>query len=136
MERHALAIKALTYGAFYYTAECPRLRDMVRFFHEAWDPPSQDLMCKIIYRQMISSIPKELTSKVVGSTSHSVRHALRATWCRTLYPGRHVASEEFMVDIKVWANSSKALKHRRAFKRYIGALTLIDLVARFNVGKP
>ena len=60
-----MVIEALAYGAFYYTAECPRLKDMVRFFHEAWDHPSQDLMCKIIDQQMFLSIPKELTSKVM-----------------------------------------------------------------------
>ena len=47
-----------------------------------------------------------------------------------------MAGEESMVDIKVWANNSKALKHRRAFKRYTGALTAIVLATRFKIGKP
>ena len=47
-----------------------------------------------------------------------------------------VPGEEFQVDIKVWANGSKALKHRRAFGRHIGALTAIDLATRYKIGKP
>ena len=47
-----------------------------------------------------------------------------------------VTGKEFKVDIKVWANNSKALKHRRVFKRYTGALTEIDLATRFKIGKP
>ena len=46
-----------------------------------------------------------------------------------------VPGEEFQVDIKVWANGSKALKHRRAFGRHTGALTAIDLFTRFKIGK-
>ena len=36
----------------------------------------------------------------------------------------------------MWANNSKALKHRRAFNRYTGALTAIDLATGFRIGKP
>ena len=41
----------------------------------------------------------------------------------------------FQADIKVFANASKALNHKRAFGRYTGALTAIDLTTRFKIGK-
>ena len=34
-------------AAYYQTAELPNFKDMVRFFHEAWDHPSRDLMIHI-----------------------------------------------------------------------------------------
>ena len=40
-----------------------------------------------------------------------------------------------MVDTKVFANGSKALKHKRAFGRYTGALTVIDFSTWFKIGK-
>ena len=42
LERHELAVEAYTFGSYYFTAECQTLRDLVRFFHEAWDHPSKD----------------------------------------------------------------------------------------------
>ena len=35
----------------------------------------------------------------------------------------------------MWADNSKALKHRMAFKRYTGALTAITLATRFKICK-
>ena len=61
LEQHRLA-----YAAYYHcTAELPRLRDLVQFFHDAWDHPSRELMCKIVDNKMLTSLPKELTSKVI-----------------------------------------------------------------------
>ena len=48
---------------------------------------------------------------------------------RVIEPGA-----EFQVDIKVFANNGKALKHKRAFGRYTGALTAIDMSTRFKIG--
>ena len=48
----------------------------------------------------------------------------------------YVAGEELMVNIKVWANNSMALKHQRAFKRYTSALTAIGMATRFKIGEP
>ena len=61
MEQHRVAC-----AAFYQcTAELPRLRDLVRFFHDAWDHPSRELMCKIVDNKMLTGLPDELTSKVI-----------------------------------------------------------------------
>ena len=121
VERHAVAIEAMTFGAFYFTAECPRLRDMVRFFHEAWDHPSMELMCKIINEKIFSNIPKELTAKAVRKHFPQCEACPAANMTQNPIPREasdrtFVSGEELMVDIKVWANNSKALKHRRAFE--------------------
>ena len=136
LEQHRWA-----YGAYYHlTAELPRLKDLVRFFHEAWDHPSRELMCKIVDNKMFTSLPKELTSKVIRkfypqceacpAGNMAQRPIPREASDREFVPG-----EEFVVDIKVFANNSKALKHKRAFGRYTGALTAIDLSTRFKIGK-
>ena len=65
VKRHALAVEAYTYGDYYFTAECQTLRDLVRFFHEAWGHLSKDLMGKIIDQKMFNNIPDKLISKVV-----------------------------------------------------------------------
>ena len=136
LEQHRLA-----YAAYYWnTAQLPRLRDLVRFFHEAWDHPSQELMCKIVDNKMLASLPDELTSKVIRkyfpqceacpAANMSQKPIPREASDRELVPG-----EKLQIDIKVFANNSKALKHRRAFGRYTGALTAIDLSTRYKLGK-
>ena len=50
---------------------------------------------------------------------------LREASDRVIAPG-----DEFQVDIKVFANNSKVLKHKRALGRYAGALAAIDLSVR------
>ena len=72
-----------------------------------------------------------------GSCSHSARRVQQAVWRSSLYllQRRIEPGEEFQLDIKVWANTSKALKPRRAFGRYTGALTAVDLSTRYKIGK-
>ena len=56
----------MAYATYYRsTAELPRLRDLAKFSHEAWDYPSRELMCKIVDNKMLASFPKKLTSKVI-----------------------------------------------------------------------
>ena len=135
LEQHRWA-----YGAYYQlTAELPRLKDLVRFFHEAWDHPSCDLMCKIVREAMFTSIPKELTPKVIRkhfpaceacpAGNLAQRDIPREASDRVIEPG-----EEFQLDIKVWANNSKALKHRRAYGKYTSTLTAVDLSTRYKIG--
>ena len=114
---------------------------MVRFFHEAWDHPSRDLMCKIVDQQMLANIPKDLTAKTIRKHFPQCEACLAGNMAQQPIPRDasdrvFVPGEEFQVDIKVWANGSKALKHRRAFGRHIGALTAIDLATRYKIGKP
>ena len=136
LEQHRLA-----YAAYYHcTTEHPRLRDLVRFFHEAWDHPSRELMCKIVDNKMLASLPKELTSKVIRKFFPQCEACPAANMSQKPIPREasdreYVTGEELMVDIKVFANNSKALKHKRAFGRYTGALTAIDLATRFKIGK-
>ena len=141
VERHEVAVEAYTFGSHYFTAECQTLRDLVRFFHEAWDHPSKDLMCKIIDQKMFSNIPDKLTAKVVRKHFPHCEACPAGNMAQNPIPREasdreFVAGEELMIDIKVWANNSKALKHRGAFKRYTSALTAIDMATRYKIGKP
>ena len=136
LEQHKWA-----YGAYYHlTADLPRIRDLVRFFHEAWDHPSCDLMCKIVDKQMLTNIPKELTAKQIRKYFPACKACSAGNLAQKTVPttvsGRvFVPGEEFMVDIKVWANNSKALKHRRAFGKFTGAMTAVDLSTSYKIGK-
>ena len=136
MEQHRVAYS----GYYHLSAELPRYKDLVRFFHEAWDHPSCDLMCKIVTEKAFVNLPKELTPKIIRkhfpvceacpAASMAQKPIPRTASDRDIVPG-----EEFQLDIKVWANSSKALKHRRAFGKHIGALTAVDLSTRYKIGK-
>ena len=136
LEQHRVA-----YGAYYQlTAELPRYRDLVRFFHEAWDHPSCDLMCKIVNQKLFTSMPKELTAKIIRKYFPSCEACPAGNMAqrdipRTASDREYQPGEEFQCDIKVFANNSKALKHKRAFGKYTGALTAIDLSTRFKIGK-
>ena len=111
----------------------------MRFVHEAWDHPSKDLMCKIIDQKMFNNIPGKLTSKVVRKHFPQCEACPAGNMAQNPIPREasdreFVPGEELMIDIKVWANNSKALKHRRAFKRYTSALTAIDMATRYKIG--
>ena len=126
-------------ASFYNTAEFQTHRDLVRFFHEAWDHPSRELMCKIVDSKSFDNIPKDLTSKRIRKhfphceacpANNMAQRPIPTTATeRVIEPGA-----EFQVDIKVFANNGKALKHKRAFGRYTGALTAIDMSTRFKIG--
>ena len=51
-------------AAYYQTAEFPNFKDMVQFFHEAWDHPSRDLMIHIVEKKLFDNIPLKLTAKI------------------------------------------------------------------------
>ena len=141
-ERHqrwsAYYIKAM--ASYYNTAEFQTDRDLIRFFHEAWDHPSRELMCKIVDNKAFDNLPARLTSKRIRkhfphceacpANNMAQKPIPRTASDRVIKDG-----EEFQVDIKVFANNSKALKHKRAFDKYTGALTAIDLATRFKIGK-
>ena len=57
MERNKTALVS-----YYNTAEFQTDRDLVRFFHEAWDHPSRELMCKIVDSKAFDNLPERLTS--------------------------------------------------------------------------
>ena len=141
-ERHqrwsAYYIKAM--ASYYSTAEFQTDRDLVRFFHEAWDHPSRELMCKIVDSKAFENLPKRLTSKRIRKLFPQCEACPAGSMAQQPIPTTAsdrviVAGEEFQLDIKVWANTSKALKHRRAFGRYTGALTAVDLATRYKIGK-
>ena len=77
-------------------------------------------MCKIVDNKMLASLPKELTSKVIRKFSPQCEACPAANMSQKPIPRKasdreYVAGEELMVDMKVFANNSKALKHKRAF---------------------
>ena len=66
----------------------------------------------------------------MSGRKHGARGIPREAFDRVILPG-----EVLQVNIKVIASTSKALKHKRAFGRYTGVLTVIDLSTRFKIGK-
>ena len=52
LQRHNIAM-----ASYYQSAELPTLRDMVRFFHEAWDHPSLELMIHKVDNKIFTNIP-------------------------------------------------------------------------------
>ena len=58
MERNKTA-----FASYYNTAEFQTDRDLVRFFHEAWDHSSRELICKIVDSKAFDNSPERLTSK-------------------------------------------------------------------------
>ena len=80
---------------------------MVRFFHEAWDHPSVELMCKIINEKVFAaSIPKELPAKAVRKYFPQCEACPAANMTQNPIPREasdreFVPGEELMVDIKV-----------------------------------
>ena len=71
-------------------------------------------MCKIVGNKMLVSLSKDLTSKVIRKFSPHCEACPAANmspkpFLREALDRDYVAGEEFMVDIKVFANNSKAL---------------------------
>ena len=52
-------------AAFYATADFPELKQLVRYFHEAWMHASADTMCLIVRHKSFSNIPSTLTEKAI-----------------------------------------------------------------------
>ena len=78
---------------------------------------------------MCSNISKELTFKVTKKIklyevspagNMAQKLVLKTASGRVIMPG-----EEVQVDIRIFANNSKKLRHIRAFKKYTGAFTTI-----------
>ena len=46
----------------------------------------------------------------------------------------YVPGEVLQVDIKVFADTSKARKHLRAFGNHVGALTAVDMATGYKFG--
>ena len=97
-------------------------------------------MCKIVDHQMLENIPKKLTSKVFWKRFPPCEACPAGNMAQQPIPRdasdrEFVPGEELQVDTKVFANNSKALQHRRAFRRYTGVLTAVDFSTRFKIGK-
>ena len=76
---------------------------------------------------MMANIPKELTAKAMRKhfpqcCARPAGNMAQQSIPRDASDPVFVPDEEFQVDIKVWANGSEALNHKRAVGRYIGVL--------------
>ena len=97
-------------------------------------------MIHIVDQKLFTNIPKDLTSTAIRkyfphceacpAGNMAQRPIPRTSSDREILPG-----EEIQVDIKVFADNSKARKHKRAFGNHTGALTAVDLSTRFKIGK-
>jgi len=133
-------VSPLTVKSVYYqTAEFQELKDMVRFFHEAWDHPSRELMIWIVKNNVYANLPAALTGTVIRKHFPPCEACPAANMAQRPRPGTTVPrdivpGEEIEVDIKIFADCSKARKHKRAFGNYTGAQTAIDLATGFRFG--
>ena len=75
-------------ASFYSTAEFQTDRDLVRFFHEAWDHPSRELICKIVDSQAFDNFPKRLTSKWIRKLFLQCETCPAGSMAQQPYPGR------------------------------------------------
>ncbi len=57
-------------GSSYYTkvpsVSVRTAAELIRYFHEAWNHASKEIMCAIINNQLIDNLPKALTAKLVN----------------------------------------------------------------------
>jgi len=128
-------------AAFYQSAEFKQYHELVRFFHEAWGHPSRELMCFIVKNRIFKNIHPDLTEKVIR------RHFPHCEAC----PAGNMAQRDkphslppstspvaigsvWHVDIKVFADTSKARKHKRAIGGYTSAMNCIDQTSDFVFG--
>ena len=112
--------------AYYQTAEFPNLDDMVRFSPEAWDHPSRELMIHIVEKKLFDNIPKKLTAKIIRNHFPQCVACLAGNMAQKPVPHsisttEYIPEEVLQIDIKVFADTSKARKHLRAFGNYVGA---------------
>ena len=112
---------------------------MVRFFHEAWDHPSRDLMIHIVEKKLFDNIPVKLTAKIIRKpfpqcvacpAGNMAQKPVPHTPSTTVY----IPGEVLQVDIKVFADTSKARKHLREFGNQVGALTAVDMATGYKFG--
>ena len=97
-------------------------------------------MCRIVNDKVFDNIPKELIAKVIRkhflqckAYPAGIMAQLDIPWTAS---GRDILPvEELQVGNKVLASTSKALKHKKAFVRYTGVLTGIELSTRFKICK-
>ena len=113
---------------------------MVRFFHEAWDRPSKELLCKTVDQMMLANNPADLTTKTIRKhfpqcEACPADNMVKQPISRSTSGRVFVSEEEFQVDIKVWANRSKVLKHRKVSRGFTGALTAVDLSTLYKIRK-
>ena len=110
-------------AAYYQTAEFPNFKDMVHFFHEAWDHPSRDLMIYIVNKKRFDNIPVKLTAKIIR------KHFPQCVACpagnmaqkpvpQTTSTTKYIPGNVLQVDIKVFADTLKARKHLHAFGNF------------------
>ena len=110
---------------------------MVQFFHEAWDHPSRDLMIHTVGKKLFDNIPKKLTAKIIR------KHFPQCVACpagnmaqkpvpQSISTTTYIPCEVIQIDIKVFADTSKARKHLRAFGNHVGALTAVDMATGYN----
>jgi len=132
--------KSLYAGAsFYATAELSSLASLVRFFHEAWNHASEDLMVAIVQHNIFTNIPPALTTSAIRKyfplcPTCPIGNLARippppsSSESRVLSPG-----EEIVMDCKVFADN-KGMRHQQTFGGCKFTLTAIDVSTGYHWG--
>jgi len=89
-------------GSSYYTnvpsVSVRTAAELIRYFHEAWNHSSKEIMCAIINNQLIDNLPKALTAKLVNRhfpACDSCPHGNLAKRGDIIAPPDYVADEIF-----------------------------------------
>ena len=97
-------------------------------------------MCWIVKNNIFENLPIELTERVIRKYFPHCEACPAASMAQQAKPGSttphkvFTPGEEFQIDIKVFADNSKAKKHKRAIGGYTCALTAIDLCTGYKLG--
>ena len=95
-------------------------------------------MCWIVNNNVFQNIPTVLTAKAIRKHFPHCEACPAANMAQQPMPGISTskkelfAGEEIQIDIKVMADNSKRLKHKRAIGGYTCALVAVDLKTGFR----
>jgi len=114
------------------------LKELVRYFHEAWNHASSELMCLIIKHQLILNLPPQLTEKVVRKYHPNCNACPAGNLQRRPFMSLPVTrymeeGEEWECDI-MGPFTDKNGKRCRTFSGNLYALTCKDLKTRKRQG--
>ena len=96
-------------------------------------------MIYIVDKKLFDNIPLKLTAKIIRT------HFSQCVACpagnmaqkpvpQSISTTEYIPREVLQIDIKIFADTSKARKHLRAFGSHVGALTAVDMATGYKFG--
>ena len=119
------------------TVQVNTAAELVRYFHEAWNHASKEIMCSIVENKLMNNLPKSLTVKLINkyfpmcdACPHgnlSKRPIISQPMVRDIETG-----EEWQVDVKEWRDDKG--KVCPTFSGAKWSLTCHDMNSKFTAG--